>query len=361
MTFVANSSVASKQFLSGQGVADSSGNCEIDLASPPVNQFYTGTVTVYDSPLGITWSVKLNDITIDILESAGSVGQIQIGQSDKLVITAGGLSPGVTYHATWSVITSPENNTDLIIPGHDSYIPSPAQSVPAATVPVQLVGGVGVNVAVPVFAASLSLFFADGFIPLAGKITVFGVTTNVVYYDNTNIADAQQMVSPITFDVNPSADAFVTIFFQNPSTSPMYVRANSFSSNVNSPSSPKVVALTDPTPRLPFTGTTGSITSPNVTAVLAAPPAGYYNEIKSISLMAPTAALSVAARVVAEGTTSAAQILASFNQAAGIQLSESFEEFYLNEGITVTNSTGQTVTWSIYSRQVPTTAVFLAD
>lgn len=141
-----NSVDSSKRYIAGQGVVDSSGNCEIDIPNPPSGSFYTGSVCVYDSPPNTQWVVAINGLNTDVAQGVASSAGIQIGSGDTLTIKAANLQlqTGTTYHATFSCIISPENNTNLIIPGHDPIIPFPAgNNTQVATGALTTAGGAG--------------------------------------------------------------------------------------------------------------------------------------------------------------------------------------------------------------------------
>jgi hypothetical protein len=120
--FTANSAVANRQFLTGEGTVDSSGNCVITIPNNSIAEYFTGTLTVYDSLPSLQWTVVLNGISIDILKGTSSVGGIQMGPNDSLSLTASNLLPyvGTTYHCTFACISTPASNTDLLVPGHDT-------------------------------------------------------------------------------------------------------------------------------------------------------------------------------------------------------------------------------------------------
>lgn len=126
-----SSAFASKRFLQGDGTVDSNGNCEIDFLPPPSGFFYTGSITMYDSPSGVQWNIAVNGQTVDVANGQATTGGIQLGPNDTLSITASGLNGyiGNTYHATLACIISPEDNTNLIVPGHDPYSTAPQETL----------------------------------------------------------------------------------------------------------------------------------------------------------------------------------------------------------------------------------------
>lgn len=129
-SFQASSATSYKRFISGAGIVDSAGNCTIIFDSAPKGSYYTGSISVYDSPIQATWLVAINGVNFDIISGQATCAGIQIGPNDSLTISTTGLSTliGNTIHATYSVIVSPENDTDLLIPGHDTFFPSTVSS-----------------------------------------------------------------------------------------------------------------------------------------------------------------------------------------------------------------------------------------
>lgn len=111
--------------MQGQGIVDGSGNCEIDFLAPPTGLIYTGSITVYDSPVTALWQVLVSGVPTDKISGTQTCGGIQVGTNDIITLTAGGLQQfiGQTFHATYAVVASPEDNTVLIAPGHDTLIP----------------------------------------------------------------------------------------------------------------------------------------------------------------------------------------------------------------------------------------------
>lgn len=110
----------------------------------------TGTITVYDSPLQANWVIKNNGLVIDVTSGQSSVGNIQVSGMDTLTvecITSVGNKPGngglfgflgQVIHATFDFVSSPTNQTPLVIPQHDTLLPANSQfsSIPALTTSV---------------------------------------------------------------------------------------------------------------------------------------------------------------------------------------------------------------------------------
>lgn len=106
------------------------------MPNPSTGQFYTGTLTVYDSPQTALWTVVINGQTIDATTGLASIAGIQIGSSDELVIQSSALAAyvGTTFHATLSCVATSAGDTDLIIPGHDTLINGLIESSPSVVV-----------------------------------------------------------------------------------------------------------------------------------------------------------------------------------------------------------------------------------
>lgn len=353
MTISQSSTDSYKSSFYAQGVTDSSGSCTIQLPQIPGGSYATGTILVFDSPNAIRWTLTVNGITKDLILGPASTAGIQIGVGDILQLTATGLVSGSIYHATFDAVVSPENDTNLVSVAHDplfingSNLNEVIETIPTSVVPTT------VSVPVPINVASLTLFFEPGFMTGNGLFSVTGATTGVIYYSNFALADAQTMISPVSFDVSPDVDPVLSFNFSNATNSPLYVRANSELSFSNTPSGPLFIAKTDPAPRLPFIGTMVNILAAGANQlVLPAPTIGFYNEIKSIMIQGATAAAAATlARIF--GATTGAFILGGFSQANGFEVSQSYEDFFITEALNGTNSTAVTCSFSVWSRQVP--------
>lgn len=115
--------IGAKKNISGNGVVDSNGNIEIDFPPTPSGMVQTGSVTIYDSPSGVQWNVKVSGIQTDVAQGSQTVGGVQVGNGEILTVTGAGLGAfiGQTFHATFAVVEAPEGYSDLITPGHDAY------------------------------------------------------------------------------------------------------------------------------------------------------------------------------------------------------------------------------------------------
>lgn len=127
---ISPSSIDSRQFLSGQGLVDTTGTCRIELPTPPMGSYYTGSVTVYDAPIIVEsrWTVYVNNFPVDVASGQSTVANLQIGHGDTLVLQSNQLQAyvGQTFHCAFVCIVSPADQTNLIVPGHDAYFSNSA-------------------------------------------------------------------------------------------------------------------------------------------------------------------------------------------------------------------------------------------
>lgn len=351
MTVSQSSADSYKSTFAAQGITDSSGTCTIQLPQIPGGSYATGTILVFDSPNGIRWSVIINGITKDILLGPASTSGIQIGVSDTLLLVATGLVPGSIFHTTFDAVVSPESDTNLVTTAHDPlFITGENLNQIIQTIPISVVP-TAVGVPIPVNVASLTLFFEDSF--MVGLFSVTGATTGVVYYSNFAMANAQGMVSPISFDVSPDIDPVVLFNFGAATSSPMYVRANSQLSGENTPSWPLFISETDPAPRINFAGIGIFTGTGTTTTLLAAPPAGFYNEIKALLVAGATTVAAPTNFARIQGLSSGAFILGVQPSANGQSVFESFNQFYINEGLQAVNGWAVSCNFVVWSRVVP--------
>lgn len=181
MTF--NSGIDSRKMEGAQGTVDATGLCEIDVPPVPSNVFWTGGLTVYDSPVGVTWTIYVNGIAVDVTTGPATTGQLQVGTGDTLVAKATGLTGyvGTTFHATFNCIESPADNTSLVVPAHDPFFVSPNDFL-IAQVPYSN-AAVSQKFSVPPATHSLKMFrvITGGSEVTPAQAGIQGVQTGFIY------------------------------------------------------------------------------------------------------------------------------------------------------------------------------------
>lgn len=121
-----SSSGAYKTYITGSGVVDSSGACTITINQAPSGSIATGSVIVYTSPSNAEWIVMVNGQAIDLISGPCNCQGLQVASGDELTLSCMTLQgfEGQVMNATFSAVITDENNTDLLLPGHDTFFPT---------------------------------------------------------------------------------------------------------------------------------------------------------------------------------------------------------------------------------------------
>lgn len=127
-----------KELIGEQAIVDNSGTCTFVFPNSAAGTFNTGALCVYDSPSVAVWHVMINGINTDVIAGQCTTSGIQIGPNENLTITATNLQQfvGTTLHCTYTCIASPETNTTLLVPGHDTFfLPGSGPSITIEPIP----------------------------------------------------------------------------------------------------------------------------------------------------------------------------------------------------------------------------------
>ena len=189
---------------------------------PPTGLIWTGTLSCPTAPPGSIFQAVIGGTSWGEWGGNSVFGPVQALSAQQLVVTAQGLTAGVTYVLTWIGSSDPTNVVQPIYPSANSTA-LVAQTIPASpTVLLPLYGPIVGNGSVSVSLAPTTRTLLVNFSLLAGGIAVpnlivTGDQTNFAYYFDDMYLLAPG-VGPNWIAVIPiaiSADTSVTITIQN--------------------------------------------------------------------------------------------------------------------------------------------------
>lgn len=315
MTIAQSSSVSFKTTIQGQGLVDSNGNCAIPFLPPDKSMIYTGAITIYDSPPSAVWMVLLNHQIVDTVVGQSTCSNIQLSGNESIQFATSGLVGfiNVTFHATFFALVSPADNTELIIPGHDS-LPSP--SLP----PRQIVNGVNYTVSggpahafdIPLLPSDQSLLLGVGVGSGPCDFAVNGNTTHLNYLTTYKIYSGQFLQIP----AYGTLDNTVHVVLSNiPSNAIVTIAATPDNVQVGSP----VQSTRTQVGNGPCIYQVTACPAGAVTPILSVPPSDLMYVIYSISIQADTTTLNVPAHCRVSTNTNDVTLVGENSAATGIR------------------------------------------
>jgi hypothetical protein len=90
--------------------ADDDGNAVFVFPDVPQGQVWSGTTILPGAPATFSGMVSLSGVTIGAMAGPGTFGPWTCGYSQKLAISAAGLSPGMQYQAVWHADVRPSGS-----------------------------------------------------------------------------------------------------------------------------------------------------------------------------------------------------------------------------------------------------------
>lgn len=344
MTVIANSQDGSRQHFSATSIVDSTGATVIQFL-PPLSKYWTGGATVYDSMDQVQWMVAVNGIVIDVVQGAATTSSIQLGPGDVLTLTSRNAVGGQTYHATFSAVVTPEDNTNLITPSHDPYHqPFSAVNIGNA-VYTNISGAQTFSFPIPSYINSVLVIGAA----YNDIVTLQNFTPPYMYFNsNTKLGGA---FSPIWVDVMPNSTLQVSWTPSATSGTLSIVGLPEPSSYNNTPQNP--LYAKDIYDGLACTLTNTTVPAGNTVTLINAPPAGFVNDIKTLCCNAGTSAANVAQACYMRTNPTGAFLIGLYAQVAGIFVNQSYDHLYITEGIQLVNSTAVSATGFVFYRQLP--------
>jgi len=354
-------SVTGQRFIKqAQGKVAIDGTCVIKFDPPSLGYVNTGAVivTTISSPNfpannatiltgGGQWVIKVGGTPIEVTMGNATVNNLQCFPNEVLELDGFGLPFGATVLATYNGFTDITENVDVVHPSGDS--PQAPTAVPLGTVLTAATLTVNITYIMPPGTSFVGVFVTPkhNTAQLTDTVTIQGSASAYFYL--------QQVTNGVTFfavPINTLIDGQIIVGYHNAGANDVQVTAIAYSF-------PPLIlnTITQPTftqdlnHAIPFTGTNTIVTTANNGAILAAPPAGFVNEIKSLMINAATVAAATAL-IRVQGLTSGAFIMGVTAGAAGATAFMSYQNFTITEGLSGNNGSAVSATFGVYSRVI---------
>lgn len=282
-----------KKTVQGQGVVDSSGNCRIPFPPAASGTIESGSVTIYDSPIGIVWMELLNNQVVDTVVGQSTCGNIQRNGADVLEFVTSGLTGniGQAIHATFFCVVTPEELTNLVIPGHDS-LPTPGTYVR------QVVNGVNYTISggpphtfnINLLASDQSLIIGVGVGSGPATFTVTGVTTQVAYLTGWQLFSGQEVAIPCYGQLDITVQIQITGITGN-----AIITIAAMPDDVQMGSNNQPINVMDGGSQYQYV--TANVPAASNVMLLGIPPAGYAYRIQLMSVWADSTTPSASAHL----------------------------------------------------------------
>jgi len=337
MTIVQNSVDSFKTTFQGSGVVDSNGTCTIYFSSPNKGTYYTGSIIIYDSPPGAVWMKLLNGVVVDTVIGQSTCANIQLTGNEQIRFVCSGLKGyiGQTFHATFFCVVSPEFDTNLIIPAHDSF---PQVQAYVRTVFAGNIVNPGRTIQVDLQPSDRSLLIAIASGSGPATITVTGNSPNATppgsgaaYLVSYVLFSGQSIQIPAYGAIDP----VVNVQFTG-------VTGNALVTIAAKPDDAQIGSVTQPVNVIDQNGPTTNVilqlaAGPTSGTLLAAPPTGSINRIFSLFAHAATTVFN-AALFLRIQTGAGIFLIGNYTQANGVILSW-VGNMPINDSLVLNNNT----------------------